>query len=220
MRSVFQVLFVLAAAVLVGTAGAADHAIPAGKIANAKYDIVKGDKSTVRITPAPLDTVDVGDPGRFIFTGKPGTTYHVKGYVVNFKTQKFFEVDDTYTFGDKTPDPIKPDPITSFHVLIVYESMKTYPAKVTGVLNSGDIRAYLDAVTTPDEGTKGWRLRDKDLSADNDTAFQKALWDDVKPKITKVPCWVVEVNKQAEIIEFPATVAEGLATLRKYKGEK
>lgn len=120
------------------------------------------------------------------------------------------------------PDPPAPEPVTSFHVVIIYESGKTYDAKTAGVLNSGDIRAYLDSVTTPDEGTKGWRMRDKDISADNDTAFQKDMWADVKAKLRpeNVPCWAVEVNRKIEIIPLPGSVAEGLATLRKYKGEK
>ena len=228
-RVLLPFLFVVAAA---GLAGAADHAIPAGQYADLKYKVEKGDKVMLTVSPTPLQQSDGLENGRLIFVGKAGTTYTVRGFIVNFKAERLVPVDDAVTFGGKVlppgpapePEPEPPGPapgpVTSFHVIVVYESAKTYPTKVTGVINSGDIRAYLDSATTPDEGTKGWRLRDKDLSADNDTPFQKALWADVKPKITTVPCWVIEVNKKADIIPLPASVSEGLATLRKYKGEK
>jgi len=119
------------------------------------------------------------------------------------------------------PDPEpKPGPVTSFHVVMVYESGATLPPVKMGVLFSGEIRDYLDAATTPDAGTKGWRLRDKDANADNDTPFQKSLWAAIKPQVTTVPCYAVEVNGKVEIVPLPASVYEGLATLKRYNGGK
>lgn len=112
------------------------------------------------------------------------------------------------------PDP--PQPVTSFHVVFVYESGSTLTATQTGVLYSKDIALYLGLKCTQDAGTAGWRRRDKDAVIPNETAFQKSLWDAVKPKITAVPCMIVEVNGKADILPLPATVAEGLATLQKY----
>ncbi len=125
----------------------------------------------------------------------------------------------------KPPAPTPVEPVTSFHVVMVYESAKTYDAKTTGVLYSQQISAYLDSATTPDAGTKGWRRRDKDLSADNDTTTQKELWSAIKATLKpdpqqKYPCWAIEVNHKIEIIDQPATVAAGLATAKKFKGEK
>ena len=94
--------------------------------------------------------------------------------------------------------------------IVVFESGKTYDAKTTCVLYSQEIRDYLDAKCTPDDGTQGWRLRDKDVSADNDTAFQKQLWAAVRPKVTALPCWAIERDGAVDIIPLPATVADGL----------
>ena len=144
-------------------APADDHIVAPGKIADVKYDVAKGDKSTLRITPAPIDKVAVeGEPGRFIFTGKDGTTYRIHGYVVNFKTQKFIDVDDTVTFGgkkaepddDKKVDP-KPAPAGPFWILVVEESQSR--SVETAQLYADT--AFWSRLT--DAGHK-WRIFDKD----------------------------------------------------------
>lgn len=124
------------------------------------------------------------------------------------------------------PKPVDPDvpapprPVTSFHVVMVYESGQTLTQAQKNLLYGQDIRNYLDGATTPDAGTRGWRLRDKDVPVAGETEFQKSLWAAIRPKLTSVPCWAIEVNGKVEIVPLPATVAEGLALLKKYKGDK
>ncbi|HYH64783.1 MAG TPA: hypothetical protein VD866_08835 [Urbifossiella sp.] len=99
---------------LAASAGfAADHTIPAGRFADLKYKVECGDIVKVRVTPAPPQKADGLDPGRFLFAGEAGKTYSVRGYIINFKTEKFEDVDDTVTFGEKAvppPNPKNPDP--------------------------------------------------------------------------------------------------------------
>lgn len=117
----------------------------------------------------------------------------------------------------KPPDP-KPPVVTSFRVIWVYESGDTIPANQTAVMDAKAVRDYLNAKTTPAGGWAGWRQFDPQHEAANDTPIMKALWQSVKPHITTIPCMVVEVNGKAEIVPFPKTPAEAIATLRSYGG--
>lgn len=152
---------------------------------------------------------------------KPGS-YKLLVTVGDETTRVVVVVGGVVPVPDPKPKPIDPVPVpvTSFRVIFVYESADTLTATQTGVLNSAALAEYLNANTTKEGGVAGWRRFDKDATAANDTPTIKALWTAVKPKITTVPCWVVEVNGKAEIIPFPASVADGLATLKKYNGGK
>lgn len=247
MRAALLCHLFLAAAVAVAQPPippAADHARPAavrtgdsltvadGKFADVTVDVPAGASVVWRFYPPPVQRADKLSPGRAIFAGERGKAYTVTAIVVDFKKQTVTDTEFSVLFAGKAepkpddpvpppkpkPDDPKPGPVTSFHVVMVYESGATLTAAQTGVLYAADIRAYLDANATPDAGTKGWRLRDKDVSADNDTAFQKSLWAAVRPQVTALPCWAVEVNGKVDIVPLPATVADGLALLRKYKG--
>lgn len=116
-------------------------------------------------------------------------------------------------------DPVVPVPVKSFRVIFVYESGATYTAQQNGVLYGKAVSDYLTAKTTPEGNLAGWRRFDKDQTADNEQPTMKALWQAVKPKLTGMPCMVVEVNGKAEILTLPSTTAEALATLKKYGGQ-
>ena len=116
------------------------------------------------------------------------------------------------------PNPPGPVPVTSFHVVLVYESGSTLSAKQTGVLYSKAVADYLTSKTTPEGGLSGWRRYDRNVNTDSEQATMKALWDAVKPKVTAVPCLVVEVNGKADILPFPANEEEALAILKKAGG--
>lgn len=116
-----------------------------------------------------------------------------------------------------TPDPT-PVPVTSFRVIFVYESLTTLPAKQTSILYAKSIADYLTEKTTAEGGLAGWRRFDKDAGTANDQPVMRALWAAVKPKITTVPCMIIETNGKADILPWPASVDEALATLKKAGG--
>ncbi len=119
-----------------------------------------------------------------------------------------------------SPVPPTPVPVTSFRVIFAYESGTTLTAAQSGVLNGKAVEEYLRANTTPENNVAGFRRFDKDTDASKDQPTMAALWAAVKPKITAVPCMVVEVNGKADILPFPTSPADALATLKKYNGGK
>lgn len=123
---------------------------------------------------------------------------------------------------DPKVDPVVPVPVpvTSFRVILVYDAMATLSATQTGILNSKAIGDYLTATTTKEGGWAGWRRKSSAATAEDETPGMRALWNAAQPKLTGLPCMLVEVNGKAEIIPFPASVDAGLATLKKYSGGK
>ncbi len=118
-------------------------------------------------------------------------------------------------------DPPQPVVVTSFRVIFVYETGSPMTAAQNGAMLGIAVQDYLVANTTPEGGLAGFRRFDKDTSTtSNDQATMLALWAAVKPKLTTVPCMVVEVNGQAKILPFPANQTDCLATLKKYHGDK
>ena len=122
----------------------------------------------------------------------------------------------------KPPEPKPPVVVTSFRVILVYESADTLTAAQNSVLYGKEVENWLNANCTG--GKAGWRRRDKDLSGENDPAIV-AVWDAVKaefasPKNTKTPAVAIQVNDKIDIIPLAATPAEMVATLTKYlKGQ-
>lgn len=121
-------------------------------------------------------------------------------------------------------DPVKPidpkpdvKPVTSFRVIIGYESGSTYPQAVINVLYGRVVEEWLTANCTG--GKAGWRRRDKDAAGDADPTMA-ALWASVKPSVTTVPFFAVEVNGKVEIIPFEATPEAMVAKLNTYRGNK
>jgi hypothetical protein len=118
---------------------------------------------------------------------------------------------------DPKPDP-KPEPVTSFRVLFVYESGDTLTAAQQSVIYAKSVSDYLDGACTKEGTQPGWRRFDKDAAGANEPPVMRALWAAVKPKLTTVPCLVVEVNGKADILPLPATTAEAVALFKKYGG--
>jgi hypothetical protein len=110
--------------------------------------------------------------------------------------------------------------VTSFRVIFVHESGGTLPLSQTPVSDAKVIRDYLTTNTTPEGQWAGFRKYDKDQVPTDETPAMKALWTAVQPKLTAIPCIVVEVNGKADIIPYPASATEALAILKKYNGGK
>lgn len=114
------------------------------------------------------------------------------------------------------PNPPTPVPVTSFRVILVYESGDTLTAAQTGVLYGKTVEDYLNLKCTKDGADPGWRRRDKDAATTGDTATMNALWGTVKPAVTSTPAFAIEVNRKVTIEPLPATTADALTLLKKY----
>lgn len=118
-----------------------------------------------------------------------------------------------------TPDPKPPGPVTSFRVLLVYESAQLLTPQQSAVVYGKAVADYLNAKCTKDGTNPSWRRYDKDADASTEAPNVKALWEAVKPKVTTVPCVVIEVNGTATIEPLPASIDAALTLLKKYRGE-
>lgn len=118
----------------------------------------------------------------------------------------------------KPPEPKPPEPVKSFRVIFVKESGSTLNSEQTAIPGAKAIRDYLTSKTTPEGGLAGWREYDPQQSTTNEQPTMKALWEAAKPKLLPAPCMVIEVNGNATVMPFPATVAEALETLKKAGG--
>lgn len=116
------------------------------------------------------------------------------------------------------PEPA-PAPVASFRVIFVKESGATLTASQSSIPAAKVIRDYLIAKTTPENGQPGWREYDPDQATTNEQPTMQKLWEAVKPKVTKVPCLVIEVNGHATVMPFPVSVDECMVTLKKAGGE-
>lgn len=115
----------------------------------------------------------------------------------------------------KPPEP-KPDPVTSFRVILIYESADRLTPDQRAVMFGAVVENWLNTNCTG--GKAGWRRRDKDAPGDAD-ATMKALWDAVKPKVTVTPCVAVERNSKVEIINIEPTPAKMVEVFQTYKGK-
>lgn len=117
------------------------------------------------------------------------------------------------------PKPVepKPQPVTSFRVILGYESGQTMTQAQTNVLFGSVVETWLNENCTG--GKAGWRRRDKDSSGDADPTMA-ALWSAIKPQITAVPFAAVEVNGKVEIIPLEATPAAMVEKFKTYRGVK
>lgn len=119
--------------------------------------------------------------------------------------------------GTEPAPPPKPEPVTSFRVIFVYESGDLLTAQQNSVIYGKTVENYLNAKCTG--GKAGWRRRDKDAPGENDLTMA-ALWAAVKPKITTTPCVVVAINDKADIIPLSSTPADQVAKFKEYLGDK
>lgn len=164
MRLLLAPLLLLAAAVGVS---ATDYAVPPGQFADLKYKVEDGDKVMLTISPAPVQQADGLDRGRFIFAGKDGTTYTVRGFIVNFKAERLIPVEDTVVFAGKKADPApdpkpapgpdpKPTPVAgTLYLAVVHEASDRTPDLAAAVADL----TYWSTVAAKDVK---WRVYDKD----------------------------------------------------------
>jgi hypothetical protein len=122
------------------------------------------------------------------------------------------------------PKPPVPTPVTSFRVIFVTESATQLTAQQTAVSGAKSVRDYLNAKTTPDKMSNGqdwpgWREFDPQVTGANELPGIKGVWDAAKPKVTTVPCLVVQVNEKIDILPYPKNAAECLTTLQSYGGK-
>lgn len=117
------------------------------------------------------------------------------------------------------PKPPVPVPVSSFHVIFVYESGKTYTPQQISAMDSKAVRDYLTANTTPEGNYAGFRKYDKDADSSKDTPTINAMWQATKPLVTAVPCVAIETNTKVEIVPLAATPTEMIAVFNKYLGK-
>ncbi len=115
------------------------------------------------------------------------------------------------------PIPPTPVPVTSFRVIYVTESANTLTSAQRTVIDAKITRDYLTANTTPEGKWSGWRQYDPQQNVTNEQPNMKALWEAVQPKLTTLPCVVIEVNGKADILPLEATPAAQLEVFKKYK---
>lgn len=115
------------------------------------------------------------------------------------------------------PTPPAPDPVSTFEVLLVYESGATHPPGVKAVLEGRVVEDWLTANCTG--GKAGWGRRDKDFPPDQDRTALKAMWAAAQPRVTSVPCVAVAVNGKIRIDALKSTPAEQVAELTKLRGK-
>lgn len=120
-----------------------------------------------------------------------------------------------------TPEPPKdiPFPGDGLRVLFLYEADKlsTYSASMLDVLNSQEIRDYLNvkAAVGPDGKTREFRFWKYDVNASQ----APKMWQDaLKRTRTGLPWLIVSNGKSAYEGPLPATVEEALTLLKKYGG--
>ncbi len=118
------------------------------------------------------------------------------------------------------PTPPEPKPVTSFRVILVFESGQTMTPAQSGLFYGEALETYLTANCTG--GRAGWDRRDKDKNPATDTTPLRDAWIDAKPKIEpgNPPCLAVVVNKTIYIEPLAATFAEQAKVLDKYRGGK
>lgn len=116
------------------------------------------------------------------------------------------------------PTPPQPEPVKSFRVIFAFETSSTLTAAQTGVIYARDVQNYLNSHCTKESNFSEWRRYDQNVNTSNELPNMKALWAAVQPKLTVLPCLVIEKNGKADILPLPATVADALAVLKSYGG--
>lgn len=127
------------------------------------------------------------------------------------------------------PEP-KPPAVTSFRVILGYESGSTMTQAQTNILFGNVVEEYLNVACTG--GKSGWRRRDKDADGNADPLMSQ-FWQAVQSASPAVPFCAIEVNGGKPIIvpfekpsDDPAkkgvtyTPAEFVSLLKTHNGGK
>lgn len=111
--------------------------------------------------------------------------------------------------------PKPPAPAKTFQIILVYESGDTLTAAKTSVLYGRAVEEYLTAHCTG--GKAGWGRRDKDQDPAADTSPLKDLWAAVKPAVTSTPTVAIAVDSKVTLEPLPASTADMVKLLDKYR---
>lgn len=175
--------------------------------------------------------VEKGDNGWLLFTGMPGK-YLITATAGKVDKDGGLVLDEgeyEVTIGGDVPPippgPVPPNPVppvppvvTGLRALIVWESSANHTKEQLNILNSTKVRDYLNKKCK--DGKQGWRMYDKDVKvSDKESEVFKALWNDVKDKISTLPCIVLVSDQKAEINQLPPTENDTLALLEKWGGK-
>jgi hypothetical protein len=125
------------------------------------------------------------------------------------------------------PEPKPPEPapakVTSFRVFLIYDPNATLTAEQYGVLYGVEVEKALQAACNIPSAS-AWRRLDKNTNPANisPTAAPglKEAWTATKPAITTTPCIAFQVNEKITIEALPATPADAVALITKYREGK
>ena len=118
----------------------------------------------------------------------------------------------------KPPEP-KPEAVTSFRVLLIYESGATLTAEQKAVVYGVEVENAIRAATAGDAAKFGWRRLDKDADPATLPAGLREVWAKAKPALTDVPCVVLQANDKITIESLPATPTAGAELVAKHRGK-
>lgn len=122
------------------------------------------------------------------------------------------------------PQPPNPTPIPvakGNRVIFVYETGAELPLWMQQATFGQAVRTYLDAKTTKHAASNqmGYRRYDPDIKIDNERdPDMKALWLAARPLVTKIPCVMIAVDGDVEIVDFPNGEEASLAKFKEYFG--
>lgn len=176
---------------------------------------------------AAVDVAGAGDGEAFAFVAPPGR-YRVELLAVAGGARPAIKrVRLTVTIGpevapepkddDPKPPAPKPPAPAGFRVIFVREAGAALPAWVQSV----PVRQYLDSHCAKGaDGRPEWRLFDPDQQfAAKESPTMKAMFEATRPSMGVIPGVSITVAGKGEYHPLPATLAEGLALLRRYGGE-
>ena len=118
---------------------------------------------------------------------------------------------------DDPPAPKPVEPVTSFRVILVYESGKTLTQAQYGVLWGESVETALTEAT---RGVGAWRRYDQDKGETDPDEGVRAMWAKAKPLVKSVPCVAYEVNGRVSVQPLAATPAEQVAAVKKLREGK
>lgn len=125
------------------------------------------------------------------------------------------------------PDPPKPNPVVpvtvpGLRILVLTDSTAVISLNQVGVLGSVALRSALDEICVKDKnGKPDWRSWDypalKEAGVDHETQEWRTIWESVKTKEIKLPCFVASVNGRLAVAGVPENEEEAVKVVRRFK---
>lgn len=210
----------------------ADLTVKAGKLKEVviKPDGNKGYGFRLVGGPAAFRKMHSDDPKEHVYWLIPETDAPISivWWTVGEKTSALTEVnkgakpvepDDVIPPPKPKPEPKPPEAVTSFRVLLIYESAATLTAEQKAVVYGVEMESAIRTATAGDAAKFGWRRLDKDADPSTLPAGLREVWAKAKPALTEVPCVVLQANDKITIESLPATPAEGASLVAKHRGK-